>query len=122
MISQIPFDFVFDYLPDSIVVKKMFGMHYIYLGRKLMLMLRKRNNEPGMNGIWVATNKKHHQSLKADAPGLAPLFIDDDWHSNWLQLKDDDEVFEDAVIKVCELISRGDPRLGRFTKKPATEV
>ena len=34
MTTSIPFNFVFDYLPDSIVVKKMFGMHYIYLGKK----------------------------------------------------------------------------------------
>jgi hypothetical protein len=34
MVNAIPYEFVFDYLPSSIIVKKMFGMHYVYWGKK----------------------------------------------------------------------------------------
>ena len=85
-----PYDFVFDYLPRNIVVKPMFGMYYIYLNKKLMLMLREAVKEPEMNGIWVATYKKHHQSLDEEIPDLAEYVLYDDdkkYESHWRLLK-----------------------------------
>jgi len=35
-----------------------------------------------------------------------------------LLLKDDAEDFEVAAIKICELITHGDPRIGKVTEKP----
>lgn len=114
-----PFDFVFDYLPTGIIVKKMFGMHYIYLGKKIMLILRKRENESDLNGIWVATSKSHHESLKTEIPELGAFFINgDERHGHWLLLQDDAEDFESAAIRICELISHHDPRIGNITEKP----
>jgi len=46
MASAAPYDFIFDYLPRNIIVKPMFGMYYIYLNKKLMLMLREAVKEP----------------------------------------------------------------------------
>jgi|SRR6185437_8041471 len=116
----IPFDFVFDYLPPGITVKKMFGMHYIYLGKRIMLILRKSAREPEWNGVWVATSKAHHQSLKNEVPELGAFFLKgDERQGNWLFLKDDAEDFEGAAIKVCELIMHGDQRIGKETKAAA---
>jgi hypothetical protein len=118
MVSSIPFDFVFDYLPTGIAVKKMFGMHYIYLGKRIMLILRKRDNESDLNGVWVATSKEHHGSLKNDIPELGAFFINgDERHGNWLLIPDNTEDFEGATIRVCELISHRDPRIGNLTEK-----
>ena len=119
MANSIPYEFVFDYLPNGVIVKKMFGMHYIYWGKKILLILRKRQNEPELNGIWIAANKQHHQSLVNEAPELAPFSVKgDDLYGNWLLIKDDAEALEEAAIKVCELIVHGDPRIGRLTEKP----
>ncbi|MDB5136600.1 MAG: hypothetical protein JWP37_3203 [Mucilaginibacter sp.] len=74
MSKPVPYEFVFDYLPTSIIVKKMFGMHYIYLGKRIMLILRKQDNQPELNGIWLATSREHHQSLKKNYPGTGLLF------------------------------------------------
>ncbi len=116
MTKPTPFDFVFDYLPTGIMVKKMFGMHYIYLGKKIMLILRRSDKQPEWNGVWVATSKEHHQSLKSNVPELGPFIMDgDDRHSNWLLLQNDTEDFEGAAIKVCELIAHGDARIGKVT-------
>jgi len=117
--TSVPFDFVFDYLPADITVKKMFGMHYIYLGKRIMLILRRRDNEPELNGIWVATGKEHHESLKNNVPELGAFFIDNnERHGNWLFLRDHADDFEGAAIKICELIAHGDPRIGKVTEKP----
>ena len=119
MAQPVPFDFVFDYLPTGMTVKKMFGMHYIYLGKRIMLILRKSNKEPELNGVWVATSKAHHQSLKSSIPELGSFIMNgDERHGNWLLLQDDAEDFEGAAIKVCELIAHGDPTIGKVTEKP----
>jgi hypothetical protein len=119
MSKTIPFDFVFDYLPDSIVTKKMFGMHYIYWGKRIMLILRSSSNETDLNGVWVATGKAHHDSLKTEVPELGPFFINhNERHGNWLLIQEDTDGFEEAAIKVCEMISHGDARIGKSTEKP----
>ncbi len=119
MAHPVPFDFVFDYLPAGITVKRMFGMHYIYWGKRILLILRKSQKEQEWNGVWVATSRDYHESLKNDMPALGAFFLDEkDRHSNWLLLKDNTEDFEADVIKVCEMIAHGDPRIGKVTEKP----
>ncbi|MGZ3756675.1 MAG: hypothetical protein ACXVAY_04455 [Mucilaginibacter sp.] len=121
MSKPIPYNFVFDYLPGHIVVKPIFGMHYIYLNKKIMLVLRKVGKNLDLNGVWVATSKEHHQSLQNDAPGLTDFVLDngDKHDSDWRLIREDDDDFEAAVIRICELISHGDKRIGRITKGAA---
>jgi hypothetical protein len=121
MPGVIPYDFVLDYLPRNAVTKRMFGMYYIYLNKKIVLILRKAGKNVDMNGVWVATSKEHHQSLEKEIPALADFILDNgEMHdSDWRLIKDGDEDFEEAVIKVCELISHGDKRIGKETKAGA---
>ena len=122
MAKAAPFDFVFDYLPRNVIVKPMFGMYYIYLNKKIMLILRKASKNLDMNGVWVATSKKHHQSLEQEIPALADFVLDNgEMHdSEWRLIKVNDDDFEDAAIRVCKLISHGDKRIGKETKKGLT--
>jgi len=115
----IPFDFVFDYLPPNVISKSMFGMQYIYLNKKIMIILRKAKKNVGMNGIWVATSGEHHQSLEKEIPAMTGFVLDNgEMHdSNWRLIREDHDDFETAAIKVCELISHGDPRIGKLTEK-----
>ncbi len=122
MAKPAPYDFVFDYLPLNITVKPRFGMHYIYLDKKIMLILRKAAKNTDLNGIWVATSKEHHQSLENDIPAMTNFILDNgEMHdSGWRLLKAGDEDFETAAIDVCELIAHGDKRIGKETKGGAT--
>jgi hypothetical protein len=121
MAKIIPYDFVFDYLPRNVVSKQMFGMHYIYLNKKIMLILRKAAKNIDLNGIWVATLKEHHQSLQNEIPALSDFILDNgETHdSGWRFLKADDDDFETAAIQLCELIAHGDKRIGKETKSGA---
>ncbi len=66
----------------------------------------------------MATNKSHHDSLKKDVPELGPFFWNgNEERGNWLVIGDGADSFEEAAIKVCELISHGDPRIGNLTEK-----
>jgi hypothetical protein len=118
--KNIPFDFVFDYLlPIEVRVKPMFGLFAIYAGEKIVLMLRQKTKHQEMNGVWIATTKEHHKSLKKDFPSLQsiPLFSKDSIdETQWQLLPVDSEDFENAVIKVCEFIKHNDQRIGRIPK------
>ncbi len=124
MAKAVPYNFVLDYLPDSIVLKYMFGWHYIYWGKKLMIVLSKTLKRPEWDGIWIATERAHHENLFNDVPELQPFFMDEvERESNWLLLPADAEDFETSAIKICEMVSHGDTRVGRFTKKaPQNQV
>ena len=114
-----PYDFIFDYLPANVIVSKAFGMYYIYWNKKNMLILRKLSKNVNLNGIWIATVKAHHASLKTEVPGLAQFLLDNGktHDSDWQLLQENDNNFETDAIKICGFISHGDPRIGKQTGK-----
>jgi hypothetical protein len=117
--NNIPFDFVFDHLlPLEVTVRPMFGLFAVYAGEKIMLILRQRKTQPEINGVWVATKKEYHKSLKKELPSLCPVtaYANVFGETEWQMLPESSDHFETAVIKVCELIVRGDPRIGRLPK------
>ena len=117
--KNIPFNFVLDYLLQlEVIVKPMFGMFAIYVGEKIMLILRQRKNFKDTNGIWIATNKENHKSLKKDLPSLCSIstYTNDAFDSEWQMLPADSNDFETSVIKVCEFIVHCDPPIGKIPK------
>jgi hypothetical protein len=121
MTRDIPFDFIFDYLlPIETIVKPSFGMFYIYHGPRLLLILRDRENQPDMNGIWVPTDKPGQETLTKEYPalrpfpGLGPKKKKSD--AIWLVLPPDHDDFEHSAIGICDLIVHRDPRIGRTRK------
>lgn len=118
---DIPFDFILDYLlPIDATVKPSFGMFYIYSGRRLLLILRERLNEPGLNGIWVPTNPAGQASLRMEYPALRPFPGLDakkkKSNAIWLVIPPDHDDFERSAIGICQLIAHRDPRIGRLPK------
>jgi hypothetical protein len=117
--SHIPFEFVLDHLaPLEVTVKPMFGLYAIYVHEKIMLVLRDRKDHADTNGVWVATNSEYHKSLKTELPSLRSfsIYAKAIKETEWQLLPVDSDDFEACVIKVCELIKRGDPRIGRMPK------
>ncbi len=116
---NIPFDFVLDHLmPLDVTVKPMFGLWAIYVNEKIMLILRQRKDHPDTNGVWIATNREHHKSLKDDFPALCSIsnYSSGFKETEWQVLPVESDDFESSVIAVCDLITRGDRRIGRIPK------
>lgn len=114
--KNIPFDFVFDLLvPLVVTLKPMFGLWAIYLDKKIILILRSRQDLPETNGVWIATDKKYHTSLKTALPSLRSIsnFSLGTRESEWQVIPVDSDDFEISVRKACELIKHGDHRIGR---------
>jgi hypothetical protein len=111
--QPIPFDFLLDYLPASIVIKPAIGMFYIYFDQKIVLIFRKTGKNPQHNGIWISTRREDHDSLKTEISAITNF--EEGIDTAWLLLSDDHDDFESAAIQICELVSRRDKRIGKVT-------
>ena len=122
MASKMAYDFVLDYLVSlNPKVKPMFGSHAVYVGEKIMLITRDKETHEDDNGVWVATSKEHHESLKKDFPNIRTIHLlsSGKGETDWRNLPSSSPDFEEAVIRICELISKGDERIGRIPKPRA---
>ncbi|MES2378434.1 MAG: hypothetical protein V4553_17710 [Bacteroidota bacterium] len=119
MKKPVPYNLVLDYLPERIIIRQSFGMYYIYLDKKIVLILRQLRKNLNFNGLWIATKIEAHASLKTEVPAITGFVLDNGkiHDSGWQLLPESAVDFETAAIRVCELISKGDQRIGKETGK-----
>jgi hypothetical protein len=114
--KSVPFNFVLENLHRADpIVKPMFGCHSVYIGEKIVLALRDKNDED--SGVWIGTSKEHHESLKKDFPNMRSIKIFGPGTSGWQILSKEDDDFEEKVNKLCDMILQKDPRIGKIPKK-----
>jgi hypothetical protein len=117
---SVPFEFVLEQLYSvDVEIRPMFGCFALYVNNKIVLILRKKMDFITDNGVWLATNKEHHSSLKQLFPSMRSINVFGSKESNWQNLPDDANDFEEMVSLACELIRRGDNRIGRETRAKA---
>lgn len=117
--KKIPFDFILDLLaPLTPRTNPMFGSYGVYVGEMIVLVLRHRDNHSEVNGVWIATDKINHESLRKDFPSMTSIYIlsDGKGETNWQMIPEHADDFESSAIKLCELILLGDPRIGKIPK------
>jgi hypothetical protein len=116
--SVAPFEFVLEELaPLAPTTRPLFGCLAIYLGEKIVLALRRKEVETADNGVWVATTREHHDSLRRELPSLRSIQLFGTEDSGWQILPEDSDDFTVEVHHACELIRRGDARIGKVPKK-----
>jgi len=94
----------------------MFGCHALYLGKRLVLILRHRDTHPEINGVWIATKREYHESLRKLFPSMHSIGILGKSPTNWQVLSEASPDFESSVITACELVVKGDKRIGTIPK------
>jgi hypothetical protein len=117
--DKIPFAFILDHiLRDDIVIKPMFGCFAIYAGGKLCLFLVDRDvpivkpdGETMDNGVHIATTAEHIDSLRPGFPDAEFRRLKDG--KVWILIAVDHPLFEEHVVKACEMINAHDQRIGR---------
>ena len=113
----IPHEFVLDALaPVSPWTRPMFGCTAIYVGEKIVLILRQKPSYERDNGVWLATTHEHHESLRQDFPNMRSIELLGEPVSNWQVLPTDAPDFEESAMRACELVIAGDPRVGKVPK------
>jgi hypothetical protein len=114
---QVPFPFVIEELASlRPTIKTLFGSTNVYLDDKLLFSLRNSVNYPGTNGIWVYTTSEHIDSLAREFPGLPRRQLWRSGSNGWVVLASRLEDFEEYAFKACELVLKGDQRIGRVTR------
>ena len=115
---QAPFPFVLEELVSiRPTVKRMFGFTHVYLDDKLLFSLRDSINKPGSNGMWLYTTAEHIESLGREFPQLSRRYLWLSGRNAWVILASKLEGFEEYAFKACDLILRGDPRIGKVSRR-----
>src|SRR5208337_3005157 len=117
-----PHAFVLDAIaPLSPTTHPMFGCLAIYVKEKIVLILRDKPNQTADNGVWLATTREHHQSLRREFPSMRSIKVLGKKVTGWQVLPADAEDFEEAALRACELVLAGDPRIGKIpgARQPA---
>lgn len=119
MSKNIPFSFILDYLmPMQPRIRPMFGAHAVYVEEKIVFIVRDRDSHTDCNGVWLATSHEHHESLKKEFPNMHSVYVlsDGKGETGWQMLHAEADDFESSVIRACELVLHGDPRIGKIPK------
>jgi len=112
-----PFSFVLEELGDA-RVNPMFGAFAVYLGERIVFILRERDASPRDNGVWIATSVEHHESLRKQFPSLRSIeLFERKGPTGWQVLPADADDFEESVLRACALALAGDPRIGKVPAK-----
>jgi hypothetical protein len=111
-----PYAFVLDAISQlPIETRSMFGCLAVYVGDKIVLMLREKQKQVEDNGVWLATTREHHQTLRGEFPHMRSIqLLGND--TGWQVLPADAPDFESAALRACELILARDPRIGKVPK------
>jgi hypothetical protein len=113
--KTIPFEFVLELLAEAEpVTRSMFGCTAIYTGGKIRLILRDKPEHRADNGVWLATSPEHHLSLSQEFPSLRSIALfGSEGPTSWQNLPADQPDFESSVERVCRLVLKDDPRVGK---------
>jgi len=119
--KKIPYEFVLDALAGlSPWTRPMFGCLAVYVGDKIVLILREKPGSSSDNGVWLATTVEHHESLKRDFPNMRSIEVLGKEVTGWQVLPANAPDFEEAAMRACELVIAGDPRIGKVPNSRRT--
>ena len=114
--KKVPFSFVLDELEAlSPTTRPMFGCTAVYVGPRIVLILRDKQGSAD-DGVWIATTAEHHASLRVELPSIRSITVFGPGESGWQVIPAAAEGFEEEALRACELVRRGDPRVGKLPK------
>src|SRR5215813_6361216 len=112
--KNVPFAFALEELDAlSPAINPMFGGYIVYIGEKMTLFLYDREKLPGFKGVSLATTPEHYRSLAQEFSSTRDAEPREIGKRPWLHIPAETADFEEQVLKACELILNGDPRIGR---------
>ena len=97
----------------------MFSGFSVYVGDRIVCMLRDHLKSPQDNGVWLVLSEgtdPADRTLWREFPSLRSIELLGGAIGHWLLIPSDGPDFETEAMHVCELLLRGDARLGRVPK------
>ena len=115
-----PHAFVLEALtPLNPEVRRMFSGFAVYLGARIVCMLRDHEKSPQDNGVWLVLSESTDPAdteLRREFPSIRTIELLGGKIGHWLLIPSDGPDFETEALHVCDLLLRRDPRLGRIPK------
>ena len=113
--KAIPFEFVLEELASvDPWTRPMFGCTAVYVEERIVFILRDKKDRD--DGVWVATTKEHHASLRRELPNLRSITVFGVGETGWQMLPVDAEDLEQSVLLARALVRAGDRRIGKVPK------
>jgi hypothetical protein len=113
-----PHAFVLEALaPANPEVRRMFSGFAVYLGNRIVCMLRDHEKSPEDNGVWLVLSESANPAdpdLRREFPSIRSIGLLGDKIRHWLLIPSDSPGFEMEALRACDLLLHRDPRLGRI--------
>jgi hypothetical protein len=119
-----PYPFILEALiPLNPEVRPMFSGFAVYLGDKIVLMLRDSPKQPEDNGVWLVFSevaKLTDAGIRRDFPSLRIIGLLGGKIDHWRLIPADSPTFESEALHACELLLKHDLRIGRVPQSRQT--
>ena len=119
-----PYPFIIEALaPLEPEVRPMFSGFAVYVGEKIVLMLRDSPKHPEDNGVWLVfseTAKIADPAILRDFPSLRLINLLGGKIAHWRLIPADSPSFESEALHACELLLKHDMRFGRIPRSRQT--
>jgi hypothetical protein len=113
--KPVPHQFVLDAIASlAPVTRPMFGCLAVYVGDKIVIILRDKPDASADNGVWLATTEQHHESLRREFPNMRSIQLLGKKVTRWQVLPAEAADFEQAALRACDLVIARDPRIGKI--------
>jgi hypothetical protein len=118
--QKTPHAFVLEALmPLNPEVRRMFSGFAVYLGDRIVCMLRDHPKSPRDNGVWLVLSESANPTdpeLHREFPSIRSIELLGNKIGHWLVIPSDSPGFEMEALHACDLLLRHDPRFGRIPK------
>jgi hypothetical protein len=119
-----PYPFILEALtPLEPEVRPMFSGFAVYVGDKIVLMLRDSPKQPEDNGVWLVfseTADLDDPGIRRDFPSIRLIALLGGKIGHWRLIPADGATFESEALHACELLLKHDARFGRVPQSRQT--
>lgn len=101
----------------------MFSGFAVYVGDKIVLMLRDSPKHPEDNGAWLVFSETANPAdpgIRRDFPSIRLIGLLGGKIGHWRLIPADSPTFESEALHACELLLKGDARFGRVPQSRQT--
>ena len=113
-----PYRFIVEALaPLEPEVRSMFSGFAVYVGEKIVLMLRDSAKQPKDNGVWLVFSETANLAdpgTRKDFPSIRLIKLLGGKIGHWRLIPADSPTFETEALHACELLLKHDVRFGRI--------
>lgn len=93
--------------------RPMFGCLAVYVGDRIVFILRERGGGDPDDGVWLAFEPEREAALRERFVRATEIEVFEGRVRGWLKLAATSRAFEDDVLAACAMVRDGDPMIGK---------